>query len=84
MRQPDRSTGLKPTVLASKKRKAAKYGCQTYTIDKVKSVGLTPQSLNSTTKGFDETPIYGEFEIDNGCAGTVFSRRELQRRLSLI
>lgn len=26
----------------------------------------------STTKGFDETPIYGEFEIDNGSAGTGF------------
>ncbi len=26
----------------------------------------------STTRGFDETPIYGEFEIDNGSAGTGF------------
>lgn len=26
----------------------------------------------STTKGFDETPIYGAFEIDNSSTGTGF------------
>ncbi len=56
-----------PSVKITDINKLGKLASGYYVLEKY--VNLKKKTY-STTKGFDETPIYGEFEIENGSSGT--------------
>jgi hypothetical protein len=60
---------MQPSVKITNLDKLAKLASGYYVLDKY--VNLKKKTY-STTKGFDETPIYGAFEIENSGTGIGF------------